>query len=46
LENDADYRRSLYCPESGPDTFRRFDSWPEFHYLKAAMPGYVPGANT
>jgi hypothetical protein len=45
LGGDSDYRRSLYCPNNVPDTFRRFDAWPEFQSLRAAMPGYVPGAN-
>jgi hypothetical protein len=45
LGDDPRYRRSLYCQENVPNTFKRFDAWPEFRPLKAAMPGYVPGAN-
>ena len=46
LGKDREYRRSLYCQENVPDTFRRFDAWPEFQPLKAVMPGYIPGANS
>jgi hypothetical protein len=42
LGNDPAYRRSLYCPENVPMTFKRFDAWPEFHSIVRAMPGYVP----
>jgi hypothetical protein len=42
LEYDPVYRRSLYCPENVPKTFKRFDAWPEFHSIVYAMPGYVP----
>jgi hypothetical protein len=45
LGNDSIYRRSLYCRENVPNTFKRFDAWPEFGPLKDAMPGYAPGAN-
>jgi hypothetical protein len=46
LGDDAAYRRSLYCRENVPNTFRRFDKWPEFQPLRQAMPGYVPGADS
>jgi hypothetical protein len=46
LGNDSNYRRLLYCPDNVPNTFRRFDAWPEFRSLRRALPGYVPGANT
>src|SRR5205807_10330673 len=29
LGRDVNYRRSLYCPENVPNTFKRFDAWPE-----------------
>jgi para-aminobenzoate N-oxygenase AurF len=45
LGKDPKYRRSLYCQENVPNTFKRFDAWPEFQPLKGAMPGYIPGAN-
>lgn len=46
LGRDPQYRKSLYCEENVPNTFKRFDAWPEFQPLKAAMPGYSPGAST
>lgn len=39
-----EFRRSLYSPGNVPQTFRRFDFWPEFQALTKAMPGYQPGA--
>lgn len=45
LGNDAGFRRSLYCAENVPNTFRRFDLWPEFRSVARAMPGYIPAAN-
>jgi len=42
LGRDGNYRRSLYCPENVPSTFKRFDAWPEFRALNDAMPGYLP----
>jgi hypothetical protein len=45
LEKDLVYRRSLYCPENVPMTFKRFDSSEEFKPLVKAMPGYIPGNN-
>jgi hypothetical protein len=43
LGNDANYRRALYSSENVPNTFRRFDAWPEFRLISGAMPGYIPG---
>lgn len=43
LDNNPVYRRSLYSPKNVPNTFRRFDAWPEFSALAKVMPGYVPG---
>src|SRR5882724_8886010 len=45
LGNDGHYRRSLYCPENVPKTFRRFDAFSEFRSLAKVMPGYIPGTN-
>jgi hypothetical protein len=45
LGKDPGYRRSLYCQENVPKTFKRFDAWKEFQPLAAVMPGYIPGAN-
>lgn len=45
LGTNASYRRSLYCTENVPSTFRRFDAWPEFRAVRGAMPGYIPRAN-
>ena len=45
LEHHADYRRSLYCPDNVPLTFKRLDAHPEFRRLAKAMPGYVPGGS-
>ncbi|HWB61827.1 MAG TPA: diiron oxygenase [Chthoniobacteraceae bacterium] len=45
LGEDMEYRRSLYCAENVPLTFRRFDVCPEFHAMTAALPGYIPGGN-
>jgi hypothetical protein len=42
LGNDLAYRRSLYCPDNVPMTFKKFDAWPEFHSIVRAMPGYMP----
>jgi hypothetical protein len=44
LGHDKDFRKSLYCQENVPNTFRRFNAWPEFQPLKTVMPGYVPAA--
>jgi hypothetical protein len=44
LGHDENFRKSLYCQENVPNTFRRFNAWPEFQPLKAVMPGYVPAA--
>lgn len=44
LGHDKNFRKSLYCPENVPNTFRRFNAWPEFQPLEAVMPGYVPAA--
>jgi hypothetical protein len=44
LGHDKNFRKSLYCPENVPKTFRRFNAWPEFQPLEAVMPGYVPAA--
>ena len=44
LGQDAHFRKSLYCQENVPNTFKRFSAWPEFQPLKAVMPGYVPAA--
>jgi hypothetical protein len=41
LGNDPAYLVSLYCPENVPDTFKRFEAWPEFRSIERAMPGYV-----
>lgn len=46
LRNDPAYRRSLYCLENVPKTFKRFDAWPEFQSIVGAMPGYAPGVNS
>ncbi|MGH7954026.1 MAG: diiron oxygenase, partial [Limisphaerales bacterium] len=46
LGNDAAYRRSLYCAENVPMTFKRFDAWPEFQSMTSAMPGYSRGGNS
>lgn len=43
LGRDSEYRRSLYCSENVPMTFKRFDAWPEFQAMIDAMPGYIPG---
>jgi len=43
LGTDPGYRRSLYCRENVPLTFKRFDAWPEFQSLTGAMAGYIPG---
>jgi hypothetical protein len=45
LATDRAYQSSLYNPRNVPDSFKRFDAWPEFQSLGRAMPGYVPGAN-
>lgn len=45
LGENPEYRRSLYCPENVPKTFKRFDASPEFRSLIGAMPGYIPGTN-
>lgn len=45
LGGNLEYRKALYCPETVPKTFKRFDAWPEFRSMMAAMPGYVAGAN-
>jgi hypothetical protein len=45
LGSDSSYRRSLYCPDNVPNTFRRLDAWTEFKPLRGTMPGYVPGSN-
>ena len=45
MGKNPDYRRSLYCHEIVPKTFKRFDASPEFRFLSGAMPGYVPGSN-
>jgi hypothetical protein len=45
LENDPAYRRSLYCSDNVPMTFKRFDACLEFRLLIKAMPGYAPGGN-
>jgi hypothetical protein len=46
LGDDPAYRRSLYCAENVPMTFKRFDAWPEFQSMVGAMPGYVRGGNS
>jgi hypothetical protein len=43
LDTDPAYRRSLYCPENVPLTFKRFAAWPEFQTMTGTMPGYEPG---
>jgi len=43
LETNPGYRGSLYCRENVPLTFKRFDAWPEFQSVTAAMPGYISG---
>jgi hypothetical protein len=43
LGDDPAYRRSLYCAENVPMTFKRLDAHPEFRSCIKAMPGYVPG---
>jgi hypothetical protein len=45
LGSNRAYRRWLYCADNVPNTFRRFDAWPEFGLLNHVMPGYVPGIN-
>jgi hypothetical protein len=45
LGRNRTYRTSLYCWENVPNTFRRFNAWPEFQPLRAALPGYIPEAN-
>lgn len=45
LGDDPAYRRSLYCRENVPNTFRRFDAWPEFRAMSRIMPGYFAGAS-
>jgi len=45
LKNDSVYRRSLYCADNVPMTFKRFDSCLEFKSLVKAMPGYAPGTH-
>jgi hypothetical protein len=45
LGNDPAYRRSLYCPENVPMTFKKFAVCPEFKSLIKVMPGYIPGGN-
>lgn len=44
LGHDKNFRKSLYCRENVPNTFRRFNAWPEFRPLRAVMPGYAPVA--
>ena len=44
LGHNKSFRKSLYCQENVPNTFKRFNAWPEFRPLKAVMPGYVPVA--
>lgn len=46
LGSDLAYRRSLYCVENVPMTFKRFDAWPEFRSMTRAMPGYSRGGNS
>ena len=45
LGHNAAYQRSLYCPENVPETFKRFDAWPEFKLMTTAMPGYCHGTH-
>ena len=42
LEHDHAYRSSFYSPKNVPETFKRFDQWPEFRILARVMPGYIP----
>jgi len=46
LGKNPAYRRSLYCPENVPQTFRRFDAFREFRSLTKVMPGYIPGSKS
>ena len=46
LGKDAQFRKTLYCQENVPATFKRFNAWPELRHLSAAMPGYIPGARS
>lgn len=41
LGNNPAYLVSLYCRENVPDTFKRFNAWPEFRSIARAMPGYI-----
>lgn len=43
LEHDHSYRSSLYNEMNVPNTFKRFDCWPEFRSLGRVMPGYAAG---
>lgn len=45
LGRDPAYRRSLYCAENVPMTFKRFDACVEFQSMTGAMPGYIRGGH-
>ena len=45
LGRNVEYRKSLYCIENVPNTFKRFSACPEFQAVTSAMPGYVPEAS-
>ena len=45
LGNNPAFRRSLYCTENVPMTFKKFDVWPEFNSLAKVMPGYIRGGS-
>lgn len=44
LGKDPVYCKSIYSHESVPDTFARFDAWPELRALSQYFPGYSPHA--
>jgi P-aminobenzoate N-oxygenase AurF len=45
LKDNQNFRHSMYSREIVPDTFRRFDAWPEFAALTRVMPGYRRGGD-
>lgn len=42
LSRDPVYCKSIYSHQSVPDTFARFDAWPELRALSRYFPGYSP----